>query len=569
MKTNSWRAMLASAILFPAAAFSQQVTGTLGYNVSPNENLTITFTCMGIPTCVGTFNLVERAPQCTNLIVETNSFSITGLNLAQTGTITGIIVAGKADNHYVRAADGTCSVAPGATDAVLQYSGTWNLPGKVGTFTVVSDHVLTGAFTADVSTPAPVFPLTVQSSINAQTATASATLRPRAEDVGRAASVFVFASAPASRVQGALAAKVVKLGLSTGGPKAEPEQCVLAQVTPQGSLSAVTTAQLSAIFTGTLSAAGTGVNILNNTPTPNVAGATFYVGYGGTGQAMIDEGVFRNAVLVPGNTVCPMLPYTTALWLHPAEAGWGLNVIQQGSVAFATLFTYDANRQPLWLLMSGGQLQPDGLTFTGDLLRTTGPGFSSTPFTPIGSANYSRVGTMTMTMTHANAAQLRYTVNGAEVTKSIQRYVFGSHAANCMPTSDNRSTSTNYTDLWWKADESGWGLNITHQDDILFGTLFSYASGAGSSNPGLWLVMSEGRRQGDGSYLGNLYRTTGPAFNAVPFTPIGAADQTVVGTMRLRFTDGNNGTLNYTVNGVNVEKAITRIPFATPVAACN
>jgi hypothetical protein len=85
----------------------------------------------------------------------------------------------------------------------------------------------------------------------------------------------------------------------------------------------------------------------------------------------------------------------------------------------------------------------------------------------------------------------------------------------------------------------------------------------------MWLVMSNGNRQADGSYSGELRRTTGPAFNAVPFTPITAADQTVVGTMRLRFSDGNNGILEYSVNGTNVTKPITRIPFSTPVAACN
>ena len=38
-------------------------------------------------------------------------------------------------------------------------------------------------------------------------------------------------------------------------------------------------------------------------------------------------------------------------------------------------------------------------------------------------------------------------------------------------------------------------------------------------NP-LWLVMSDGRRQGTAdTFSGVLYRTTGPVFNAVPFNP--------------------------------------------------
>ena len=39
--------------------------------------------------------------------------------------------------------------------------------------------------------------------------------------------------------------------------------------------------------------------------------------------------------------------------------------------------------------------------------------------------------------------------------------------------------------------------------------------------------------------------------------------------MRLRFSDGNNGTLTYTYNGVTVTKSITRQLFSSPVPACN
>ena len=83
---------------------------------------------------------------------------------------------------------------------------------------------------------------------------------------------------------------------------------------------------------------------------------------------------------------------------------------------------------------------------------------------------------------------------------------------------------------------------------------------------GLWLVLPAGIRQPDGSYLGELYRTNGPAFNAQPWPGIGFAQ---VGTMRLRFSNGENGTLEYSVDGVNVTKAITRQVFGSPVAICS
>jgi hypothetical protein len=201
--------------------------------------------------------------------------------------------------------------------------------------------------------------------------------------------VFTFASAPATLVQGGLQASAMKLGSARVGSKADTP-CVLAQLNSAGQLVAVTSMQLQAFVTGAFAAQGTSVSILNGVPTPRVAGATFYVGYGPNGRSMIDSGIFRNAVLVPGNSTCPPLPYMTSLWWNPAESGWGLNLNQQGSTLFGTLFTYDATRAPLWLVMPAAALQADGVTFTGDLYRTTGSPFNANPFPPIGPSNTSR-----------------------------------------------------------------------------------------------------------------------------------------------------------------------------------
>lgn len=252
----------------------------------------------------------------------------------------------------------------------------------------------------------------------------------------------------------------------------------------------------------------------------------------------------------------------TALWWNAAESGWGLNATQQGNIVFATLFTYDSGGAPMWLVMSNGARQGSADTFSGELYRTTGPVFNAVPFTPINAGNVTQVGTMTLAFSGANAGTLTYTVNGVSVTKSISKQVYGAAAANCQSTTGSRSSAANYQDLWWNAAESGWGLNITHQGNTLFGTLFSY----GSNNQGLWLVMSAGQRQGDGSYLGELYRVSGPPFNAQPWPGVSVAQ---VGTMRLRFSNGENGTLEYSVNGANVTKAITRQVFSTPLPLCN
>jgi hypothetical protein len=119
----------------------------------------------------------------------------------------------------------------------------------------------------------------------------------------------------------------------------------------------------------------------------------------------------------------------------------------------------------------------------------------------------------------------------------------------------------NYTDLWWNAAESGWGINLNHQGNILFGTLFTYdASGAPT-----WLVMSNGAKQPDGSFQGELYQLRGPAFNAPTWTGTTPA---TVGTMKLAFVGNDQGTLTYTFNGTQVVKSITRQPFADAAPVC-
>ncbi len=253
----------------------------------------------------------------------------------------------------------------------------------------------------------------------------------------------------------------------------------------------------------------------------------------------------------------------TDLWWNPAESGWGVNLNHQDNIIFATLFTYDATGAPMWLVMSNGARQADG-TYLGSLYRTTGPAFDAAPFDP-NAVVASTVGTMRLTFTGASSATMTYSYNGTQVTKSITRQAFANPAPNCTWSAFDRSWAINFQDLWWNPNESGWGVNIAHQGDTLFATLFTYGSGG----QGMWLVMSDGVQTAASSssisYSGTLYRTSGPPFNASPWPGISA---TPVGTMSFTFTNGNAGTMSYTVNGVTVTKAIQRQTFGTLRTQC-
>src|SRR5690348_1855880 len=112
----------------------------------------------------------------------------------------------------------------------------------------------------------------------------------------------------------------------------------------------------------------------------------------------------------------------TDLWFNPAESGWGVNVIQQYNTIFATLFVYGANNAAQWFVAPDVEPSPAGsqTVFTGQLFLTNGPFFGATSFDPA-SVGKLVVGTITFTFDSATTGTLTYTVNGAPVTKRIQR----------------------------------------------------------------------------------------------------------------------------------------------------
>lgn len=134
--------------------------------------------------------------------------------------------------------------------------------------------------------------------------------------------------------------------------------------------------------------------------------------------------------------------------------------------------------------------------------------------------------------------------------------------AQYYPPEEPSDNGLSYTALWWNSAESGWGLNTNHQDGILFATLFTYAP---DGEP-MWLVGPRLELMpGHVMFTGPLYRTTGPAFNAQPWT---AVEATQVGVISIEFLSESTGRFTYTFNGTTVTKNIERQVFAQPVPEC-
>ena len=125
--------------------------------------------------------------------------------------------------------------------------------------------------------------------------------------------------------------------------------------------------------------------------------------------------------------------------------------------------------------------------------------------------------------------------------------------------------TANYQGLWWNApagSESGWGINVNHQGNTIFATWFTF----GLDDKPLWLVMSATSTPGAPNvFSGNLFTGTGPPFNAFDPAKVVPAP---AGLATLTFTDRDNGTLAYSVNGIAQIKPITREVFGSPVPTC-
>ena len=134
------------------------------------------------------------------------------------------------------------------------------------------------------------------------------------------------------------------------------------------------------------------------------------------------------------------------------------------------------------------------------------------------------------------------------VISMATRFLAAALAAVAIPAAAQSVPATNFTDMWWNPNESGWGVSFaqhagTHQ---VFAVWYTYdprePAPTGQFKP-LWIVMP------GGTWTTPL-RITGPVYvtNGVPFNQPGSNPQnTRVGTFTFEFSDANNATFRYDI----------------------
>ena len=116
----------------------------------------------------------------------------------------------------------------------------------------------------------------------------------------------------------------------------------------------------------------------------------------------------------------------------------------------------------------------------------------------------------------------------------------------------------NFSALYYRSSENGWGINFQQQGTILFGTWFTYDS----ANNGVWYVMPNMRYVGGGYFEGPVYATTG-----VPLHQINGARATrtvtEVGTAGMFYFNRDRGFFAATVAGSSIFKQVSVQEFST------
>lgn len=140
---------------------------------------------------------------------------------------------------------------------------------------------------------------------------------------------------------------------------------------------------------------------------------------------------------------------------------------------------------------------------------------------------------------------------------TLRKWILVAAMSFCASAFANTYTS-DLSDLWWNENEAGWGVNVNHQREVVFLTFFIYgADGRGSWYTGQASHTGQDAR-GALIFSGSMYAFSGPS-NGTVFNPGSVVGRTA-GTMTFTaFLD--SATLSYTIDGVVVNKFVTRQTF--------
>jgi hypothetical protein len=161
---------------------------------------------------------------------------------------------------------------------------------------------------------------------------------------------------------------------------------------------------------------------------------------------------------------------------------------------------------------------------------------------------------------HRGAPEVSGLKQRQEILMNTKTKIAALVVASCLPFQALAANTwgTDYSDLWYNPEASGWGANIAHQGDTIFMTIFVYAAD-GSARWYVGPAMGSNGGDQEVKFMGTLYEMRGPYFGTY-FNPR-EVDERQAGSVSVTFPDGYNAMLSYSVDGVYQTKWIKRQTF--------
>lgn len=119
------------------------------------------------------------------------------------------------------------------------------------------------------------------------------------------------------------------------------------------------------------------------------------------------------------------------------------------------------------------------------------------------------------------------------------------------------NSRADYSDGWWVPGESGWGMNVLQQGDVLALTFFVYDE---NSTPIWYLGVAHYIDENIG-YRGTLSQHRGTSFLLPTFGPV-QFGPTPIGVITFKPESAYAANVNYTVGTTSIDKSMVRIAFA-------
>jgi hypothetical protein len=123
-----------------------------------------------------------------------------------------------------------------------------------------------------------------------------------------------------------------------------------------------------------------------------------------------------------GDAPSPLQGVADMWWGGPEQNGWGVAILEQFGGLFAVWFTYDAQGEPTWFVMPGGEWR-DSATYAGTMYRASGSAWVGHAY-DAARLHVGAVGPYVLKFLDANTATLEVNVDGVTRTLPITRQPF-------------------------------------------------------------------------------------------------------------------------------------------------